>query len=145
MIALLDVNVLTALFDGAHVHHEAAHRWFGAHHAAGWASCPITQNGLVRVVSNPSYPGRRTTLDDACQRLRSFVASAEHHFWPDDLQLQDAAIFRPRGIGGPARITDAYLLALAVRRNGRLATFDRKLAVSGVVGARKEHLVLVGG
>lgn len=63
MVALLDVNVLVALFDPAHVHHDAAHAWFGEHCAQGWATCALTENGLVRVLSNPAYPGRRTSLD----------------------------------------------------------------------------------
>ncbi len=143
MIALLDVNVLVALFDGAHVHHEHAHRWLDEHKEAGWATCPITENGLVRVVSNPSYPGRRTTVEDACDRLKRFLSSGGHSFWPDDVSLADPSVFRHRRIGGPARITDAYLLALAIGHRGRLVTFDRKLATGPVAGARSEHVVVI--
>jgi len=65
MIALLDVNVLVALFDPNHTLHEPAHRWFETERESGWATCPITENGLVRVLSNPKYPGRQTTVRDA--------------------------------------------------------------------------------
>jgi predicted nucleic acid-binding protein len=69
VVTLLDVNVLVALFDPVHVHHEAAHKWFGQNRKSGWATCPLTENGMVRVLSNPAYPGRRTTVHDAIRRL----------------------------------------------------------------------------
>ncbi|HEX9636391.1 MAG TPA: TA system VapC family ribonuclease toxin [Acidobacteriota bacterium] len=143
MVALLDVNVLGALFDGMHVHHEAAHAWFGRHRSLGWATCPLTENGLVRVLSNPNYPGRRTNLVDAVARLEQLRRSGDHSFWADSISLRDPAVFRPPHIGGYRRVTDAYLLALAVLNRGRLATFDRSIPVASVTGAGADHIVLL--
>jgi len=120
VIHLLDVNVLVALFDPAHVHHDAAHAWFEGARPSGWATCPLTQNGFLRVVSNPAYPGNRTTVGDAADRLRRFLASDGHEFWTDDVSLLDARVARTASLAGHREITDAYLLALAVRRGGRL-------------------------
>ncbi len=140
MTALLDTNVLIALFDAAHVHHEAAHEWLQSNRSGGWATCPLTENGFIRVVANPSYPGRRTSIADAVQRLRVFRESGDHVFWPDSASLTDASSIDPRHIGGHQQITDVYLLSLAVRHNGRLATFDRTIRVAAVKGATSSHL-----
>ncbi|MDH3405069.1 MAG: PIN domain-containing protein [Acidobacteriota bacterium] len=143
MVALLDVNVLVALFDGAHIHHESAHYWFGRRRDAGWATCPLTENGFVRVISSAAYPGRRTTVSDAIDRLRAFSQSGGHVFWEDSVSLRDAALVDPGRIGGAPRVTNVYLLALALRRGGRLATFDRKISRSAVAGAEARHLALI--
>lgn len=143
MVHLLDVNVLVALFDPAHLHHEPAHAWFGAQRGSGWATCPITQNGFLRVLSNPAYPGRRTTVADAAERLGRFLASGGHEFWPDDVSLLDGEAVSPAHLSGHREITDAYLLALAVRRAGRLATFDRHVRVAAVPGAGPDHVAVI--
>jgi len=143
MIALLDVNVLVALFDPSHTHHESAHRWLERERRAGWATCPITENGLVRVISNSSYPGRQSTVQDVVQRLGAFRQSGDHAFWSDMLSLCESTIFRPASLGSHRRLTDAYLLALAVENGGRLATFDRSIPLSAVVAAEEEHLALI--
>lgn len=140
MISLLDVNVLIALFDPTHTHHESAHRWFRAERRSGWATCAITENGMVRVLSNPMYPGRQTTVRDAVDRLQSFRQSGEHTFWPDTPSLCQGNLFRTASFGGHRRLTDVYLLALAVENGGRLATFDRAVPLTAVVGAKKRHL-----
>ncbi|MFN7974891.1 MAG: TA system VapC family ribonuclease toxin [Acidobacteriota bacterium] len=141
MIALLDVNVLIALFDGAHVHHEIAHAWFGRQRARGWATCPLTENALARILSHPSYAGRGTTTSDAIERLETLRSAGKHSFWPDDVSLCDASIFRAEGIGGHGHITDVYLLALAVKNHGTLATFDRGIPLGSVVGATTANLM----
>jgi uncharacterized protein len=87
MVALLDVNVLIALFDPAHVHHEAAHAWLEVNRKYGWATCALTENAFVRVLSNPAYPGRGTTVGDAVLRLQVFCSEQEHEFWPDSISL----------------------------------------------------------
>ena len=145
MIALLDVNVLVALFDGAHLHHEAAHNWFAENRGHGWATCPLTENGLVRILSNPAYPGRRTTVADAVDRLNSFRESGNFVFWPDTVSFCNQGTFRFVHIGGHRQLTDVYLLALAVRNNGRLATFDRGIPLPSVEGAETSHMVQLGG
>ena len=145
MIALLDVNVLVALFDPAHVHHEAAHAWFERDRCLGWATCPLTENGFVRVLSNPGYPGRATTVGDAIDRLERFRASGDHRFWTDSVSLQNADLFRPQHIGSHRQLADVYLLALAFRQDGRLATFDRSIPLHAIAGATAEHLAILEG
>ena len=140
--ALLDVNVLVALFDEAHIHHDAAHEWFAATQAHGWATCPITENGFVRVISNPTYPGRRTDVRDALQRLRRFRKSGGHSFWPDSLSLCEERI-RSRHLQGYRQLTDVYLLALAVANRGRLATFDGGIPLASVEGAQSGHVAVI--
>jgi len=143
MVHLLDVNLLVALFDPEHVHHEAAHAWFGSVKGAGWATCPLTENGLVRVLSAPAYPGRRTTVADAVDRLRRFTQSGDHVRWPADVSLLDPDRVEAGHLTGHREITDAYLLALAVRHDGALATFDRSLRTAPVVGAGGEPLAVL--
>jgi len=142
--ALLDVNVLVALFDPVHTHHEAAHKWFDPHRRAGWATCPLTENGLVRVISNPSYPGRRTTVQDAIQRLAHFRKGSDYTFWPDSASLCDGRLIRPPHLLGHRQLTDVYLLALAVTHGGQLATFDRGIPLAAVDGAKTSHLAFIG-
>jgi uncharacterized protein len=144
VIALLDVNVLVALFDPVHTRHETAHHWFELNRESGWATCPLTENGFVRVISNPSYPGRRTTVHDAIQRLSQFRESGGHTFWPDSATLCDTRLIRSDHLLGHGQLTDAYLLALAVTYGGRLATFDRSIPLAAVEGAKANHLALLG-
>jgi toxin-antitoxin system PIN domain toxin len=143
-IALLDVNVLVALFDTEHENHEEAHRWFARNRRHGWATCPITLNGCVRVLSNPAYPAARATPRELVDRLR-LLCQADHHFWADSVSITDESLFRPSMIGGHQKITDAYLLGLAVRNHGNLATFDRSIPLRAVIGAGPEHLALIAG
>lgn len=143
-IALLDVNVLVALFDPAHQNHEEAHRWFGRNRRNGWATCPITVNGCIRVLSNPAYPTVKSTPAEVARHLQSFCSTTDHHFWEDSVSLLDESLFQPTMIGGHQKITDAYLLGLAVRNHGRLATFDRSIPTKAVQGATPGNLVLIG-
>ena len=142
-VHLLDVNVLVALFDPDHVHHEIAHDWFADHKADGWATCPITENGFARVLASPAYSGTVTRLEQIVERLRLFRESGHHHFWHDSVSLADLATIRPSYMRGHRQATDVYLLALAVRMGGRLATFDRSIPVSAVVGATKGALAVI--
>ncbi len=141
--ALLDVNVLVALFDPDHIHHETAHVWFESSGRGGFATCPLTENGLVRVVSSPAYPGRQTTVDDARQRLRSFCEREDHVFWPDSVSIRDFELFKSASIQGHRQLTDIYLLALAVANHGALATFDRSIPIAAVAGAGDDHVCLL--
>lgn len=139
--ALLDVNLLIALFDPDHIHHEPAHRWLGAHRAGGWATCPLTENGVVRILSNPAYSTAAERPVRVVERLEAFRSSGEHEFWPDDLSLCDPAVFDLTV--GHRQLTDVYLLALARAHGGRLVTFDRSIPVKAVRGARPDLLVVV--
>ena len=143
-MSLLDVNVLVALFDPAHGHHEDAHRWFGQNRKHGWATSPITISGFIRVLSNPAYPTVKATPAEAAGRLRSVCSTTDHHFWEDSVSVLDESLFRPSMIGGHQKITDAYLLGLAVRNHGRLATFDRSIPLKAVQGVSAGNLVLIG-
>lgn len=143
MRALLDINVLIALLDAGHVYHALAAEWLKREIHHGWASCPLTQIGCIRVMSNPGYPGPIPAAQVA-ERLREAVESPEHEFWPDDLNLLGSGLFVWWRVLGHRQVTDMYLLALAVRRQGRLVTFDRRIDPEMVGGARPEHLEVIG-
>jgi toxin-antitoxin system PIN domain toxin len=141
--ALLDVNVLVALFDPDHVHHDAAHTWFATARSHGWATCPLTENGLVRVLSNPAYSPSPELPGGVLERLTVFRQSGGHAFWAADLWLGEPRLLAPGASLSHRNVTDVYLLALAVRRDARLATFDRGIPLAAVEGASPRHLVLV--
>ncbi len=143
MVSLLDVNVLVALFDAAHIHHETVHAWFAVNRELGWATCPFTENGMVRVLSNPAYQGGRTTARDALERLTHFRGSGHHRFWDASISLTDRSRVDPVQIGGHRQLTDVYLLATAVGNGGRLATLDRSIPLSAVEGAKPRNLALI--
>jgi len=140
MRALLDINVLIALLDQDHSMHAQAGRWFGAKAAGGWASCPITQNGCVRIMSHPSYPNP-LKVGAIMERLGEAIATAQHEFWADDVSLLDSRIADRTRIHGPRQVTDLYLLALAVRRGGYFVSFDSSIPRTAITGAEKKHLV----
>ena len=131
MSYLLDINLLVALFDPRHVNHDAGHRWFAQTAAARWATCSVTENGCVRILSNPSYRTVSTTPTEAMARLQRFCDAGGHSFWPDDVALRTALdrIIKSR-LQGYRQVTDFHLAALAAARGGRLATFDGRLARS---------------
>ena len=142
MRALLDVNVLIALFDPIHQHHDRAHAWLKTNIRSGWASCPITQNGFVRIITQPRYV-RPITVSEAVERLREATATPHHEFWPDDLSLTDARRFRHDRIHGPTQLTDLYLLALAAHHRGRFVTFDQSLPITALPSCATRHLVVL--
>ena len=139
--ALLDINVLVALFDPHHIHHDAAHDWFAENREHGWATCPLTETAFVRIVSDSSYGVSAERAAGALERLRAFSASGGHQFWRDALSLQDEMFDLSRA--SSRQLTDVYLLGLAVNRKGRLATFDRSIPVGAVRGATRETLALI--
>jgi toxin-antitoxin system PIN domain toxin len=140
--SLLDVNVLIALLQPDHAHHRVAHRWWSTQRSEGWASCPLTQNGFVRIVSQPKYP-KPLPIMRALDLLGEGIAGTDHAFWPDDVSLLDAQCIDRARILGPKQLTDVYLLALAVKNGGRLATFDRAIPVGAVRGATKRNVVVI--
>lgn len=142
MRALLDVNVLIALLDSAHIHHEAAAAWLEKHFSRGWASCPLTQNGCIRIMSQSSYPNVRPAADIA-GRLQDATNTSFHEFWLDDLSILDGKVFNWRHMLSPRQITDAYLLALAVRNSGAFVTFDHAIPIEAVHGATQERLIRI--
>jgi toxin-antitoxin system PIN domain toxin len=144
MRALLDVNVIIALQDPDHAFHERAHTWWAANGKRGWASCPLTENGVVRIMSNPNYSEKtQFTPDDLIGRLRKFARQSDHEFWPDDISLRDENFFATERIHSSRQLTDLYLLALAAKHHGRLVTFDRGIPLSSVCNARVVNLCAV--
>jgi len=143
-VALLDVNVLIALMDPTHPNHEDAHQWFTRQRRAGWATCSITINGCIRILSNPSYGAVDATPSEIAALLSKMCALSGHQFWNDSVSLLDARLFRSEAIKGHNQITDVYLLGLAFHHRGKLATFDRSIPWKAVVGAKADQLDLVG-
>jgi toxin-antitoxin system PIN domain toxin len=144
MRALLDVNVIIALLDSNHAFHERAHDWWAANGEAGWAGCPLTENGVVRIMSNPGYS--RTTRfspGELIARLRQFARQSNHEFWPDDITLRDEKCFATERLHSSRLLTDLYLLGLATKHNGRLVTFDQGIPLSAVRNARTDNLFVV--
>jgi len=142
MTFLLDVNVLVALIDPAHVQHDAAHDWFAKHGKKAWATCPLTQNGVMRIVGHARYPNSPGTPAAVAQLMAGLCALPGHVFWPDDISLLDTKKLDATRILSSAQVTDSYLLALACAHGGKLATFDRRLVTDAVRGgARGLHLI----
>ena len=133
-IALLDVNVLIALIDPRHVHHQPAHAWFQAHGGDGWASCPLTQSALLRILGNPRYPNSPGSPVVLMPLLQELLAHPAHVFWPDSLSWNAADLFLADALLHHGQITDAYLLALAVHHEGLLISFDQRLSLRSVRG-----------
>lgn len=142
MTFLLDVNVLVSLIDPAHVQHDAAHDWFAKHGKKAWATCPLTQNGVMRIVGHARYPNSPGTPAAVAQIMLGLCALPGHVFWPDDISLLDTKELDATRILSSAQVTDSYLLALACAHGGKLATFDRRLVTDAVRGGAKGlHLI----
>lgn len=142
--SLLDINVMIALLDPDHVFHENAHAWWAENLERGWASCPLTENGVVRIMSNRGYSqGAHFTPGDLIARLVEFVSRSDHEFWADDLSLRDSGVFETGRVHGPQQLTDVYLLALAVEHGGRLVTLDRSIPLSTVREAAAANLCVI--
>ncbi|MFN8029925.1 MAG: TA system VapC family ribonuclease toxin [Dermatophilaceae bacterium] len=140
--ALLDVNVVIALVDPDHVDHARVHEWARDGLSSGWASCAITQNGLVRILSQPAYPGT-VTVTEAIALLSASIADTDHQFCACGLSLVDPDVVTPSGLLGHRQVTETYLLALAVHRGGRFVTLDRSVPLIAVPGASEEHLTVL--
>jgi len=140
--ALLDVNVLIALLDAAHLHHRRASDWLADNLAAGWASCAITQNGCVRILSQPSYPNALATARVA-ERLRAATLTRHHRYIGESASLLDPMRYDTERLLGHRAVTDAYLLGLAVEHGLRFVTFDTAVPVRAVRGALPRHLVVL--
>ena len=141
---LLDVNVLIALIDPAHEFHEAAHVWFKANRQNGWATCPITENGCLRIMSKPGYPFPGLTVDRVRGILSELVRLDGHCFWPDSVSILHEDRFKLNR-ATPKQLTDLYLLALAVSQGGRLVTFDRTIPWQTVTGCSADNLEVLPG
>ena len=139
---LLDVNVLIALIDPTHVQHDRAHHWFTSMGRRAWATCPLTENGVLRIVGNSRYPSSPGNPAAVAELMTVFLALGGHEFWPDDVSLFDATSVDTTRLLNSAQITDSYLLALAGAHGGKLATFDRHMVTAAVTGgSRAFHLI----
>jgi hypothetical protein len=139
---LLDVNVLIALIDPAHVQHDRAHDWFAAEGQQAWATCPLTENGVLRIVGAARYPNSPGTPAAVAELLTILRSLNGHEFWPDDISLFDNRRINSTRLLNTGQVTDTYLLALAGAHGGKLATFDRQLVMDAVVNRDKAlHLI----
>lgn len=129
---LLDINLLLALSDPMHVHHEPAHRWFATRGTTSWATCPLTENGFIRIASHPRYPNRPGDAPQLMSLLRQMCAGDGHQFWPDVVSLRD--VLEPDAPFTHNYVIDIYLLGLAVAHGGKLAIFDQRIVPAVVRG-----------
>ncbi|HUZ95502.1 MAG TPA: TA system VapC family ribonuclease toxin [Edaphobacter sp.] len=139
---LLDINVLIALIDPAHVQHDRAHEWFAARGWKAWATCPLTENGVLRIVGHARYPNSPGTPAAVAELLITLCTLPGHEFWSDDITLLDVKRVDGSRLLDSAQVTDSYLLALASAHGSQLATFDQRLVTDAVVnGAQALHLI----
>src|SRR6202051_1416095 len=142
MRALLDVNVLIALLDSDHTSHGVALMWFAKHAGEGWASSAISETGCVGIMSNPSYP-KALPVQAVMKRLADACEEDVHEFWSDEVSLLNPNVVDSTRIHGPRQLTDIYLLALAVEREGRFVTFDTGVPLAAVRKAATHNLVVL--
>jgi hypothetical protein len=139
---LLDVNVLIALVDPSHVQHDQAHDWFSRNGESSFATCPITENGLLRIVGHPKYPNSPGPPSAVAPLLAAIRALPGHRFWPDKISIADGSCIDAALLSNHSQVTDTYLLALAAAHGGRLASMDHRLAVDAIPnGARSLELI----
>lgn len=134
---LLDTNLLIALLWPSHERHELAVKWFTRHRGKGWATCPFTQAGFVRIVSNPAFSRDAVQPREAIHVLSANTTAKDHKFWTDDLSLAEAVAFSGVRLVGHQQVTDAYLLGMAIRQGGVLATLDRQ--IEALTGPKSEE------
>jgi toxin-antitoxin system PIN domain toxin len=145
VVSLLDVNALVALAWPNHVHHAPAREWFRRHHREGWATCPVTESGFVRVSSNPRATPEARTPGEAVLLLRRLVEVPGHEFWADDVSLARSERLPIERLTGHRQVADAHLLLLAAERGGRLVTFDRGASHLVPDGSAGEVLLVLQG
>jgi uncharacterized protein len=138
---LLDVNCLIALIDPTRVNHDAAHDWFAQEAKNAWATCPLTENGVIRIVGHARYPNSPGSPTIVANTMRQLLSVPGHEFWPDDISLLNQGHVDLTRLTSQ-HVTDCYLLALAVAHRGQLATFDRRM-VSAIVDGGHSALCLI--
>lgn len=143
MRSLLDVNLLIALMDQDHAFHSRAHAWWSAESPA-WASCPLTENGLIRIMSSAAYSRvRNRTVFSVTTQFEQFSAASDHEFWDDSISVCNASLFDHRAILSSKTLTNLYLLGLATTRGGRLVTFDQGVSRNAVHLAEEKNLLVL--
>jgi toxin-antitoxin system PIN domain toxin len=142
MTFLLDVNVLIALIDPVHIDNQFALMWFSSSAARSWATCPITENAVIRIVGHRSYPNWPGPPPVVAESLARFRQHPGHEFWSDDISLLDHTKIDMGRLATSGQVTDSYLLTLAIAHGGQLATFDRRLISDAVKnGVQGLHLI----
>lgn len=141
---LLDVNVLIALVDPAHVQHEQSHDWFSRLGRKSFATCPLTENGLVRIIGHPKYPNSPGPPSVVVRSLVAIRNLPGHKFWADRISIADDAYFAAGLLSSHSRVTDSYLLALAHAHGGQLATMDQRLATEVAQSGRAALEIIPG-
>lgn len=142
MTFLLDVNIAIAVIDEKHVDHVVALDWFEREGRHDWATCPIVQNGVVRIIGNPRYANSLGSPSAVTSHLREWTQSPANSFWADDISILGGGLIDPKRILTHKQVTDTYLLALAVKNGGRLATMDRRLSADAVTGGKAALLII---
>ena len=140
MAFLLDVNVLIALTDSLHEHHRRVTDWFESDPYRPWATCPVTENGFIRILGHPRYPNFAGDTSDAREILEKLCLLPGHQFWPDDISLRDRTKFR--NLPDSRHLTDHYLLGLAVARQGSLATMDQSIGAAALPDGERSVLLI---
>ena len=136
------MNVLIALLDEDHPHHDVASNWFVLNSELGWTTCPMTQNGCIRILSQPRYPSS-LNIREVVEGLRTVTAIESHQFIPDDISLISEGVIDISVLSSHRQLTDVYLLALAVRHEMRFVTLDRGVQLAAVSGASEKHLIVI--
>lgn len=136
------MNLLIALVDEYHVHHSAATNWLVDNLEQGWATCPLTQNGCLRILSQPSY-SNPMGIAEAVSLLRDTLSNSYHQFVADDISLVDEDVLDISSLSSHRQLTDVYLLSLAVEHDFCFVTFDRGVRIATVGGAEDRHLVVI--
>jgi toxin-antitoxin system PIN domain toxin len=142
VISLLDVSVLIALLDQNSPHHQTATTFFKVVMKEGWATCPMTENALLRILGHPEYPGGPGSVEETRRHFSKYIAAPGHQFWPDSISMVDPHAFPTLPV--TRQLTDIYLLALALKKGGRLATFDQGINAHLLPGGRSALMLLEG-
>jgi uncharacterized protein len=124
---ILDANALIALGWPKHEHHQQIQDWFKGHAKKGWSTTPFTQAAFVRVLSQPAFSNGAIGPREAAELLTRSTANRHHKFLAVDLQISEVIGICTGGLMGHRQVTDGYLLALAIKTNVKLVTFDSGL------------------
>lgn len=137
---LLDINMLIALLDSHHIHHRKTRKWFLKCHRDGWATCPLTENGFIRIFGHANYPGGPQSTEDARLLLASLCRQPGYQFWPDDVSLCRRETYAR--LPGSKHLSDYYLLALAITHKARLTTLDARIDATMLKGGARAYHIL---
>jgi uncharacterized protein len=141
---LLDVSALIALAWPTHRAHERVQSWFSRNAGQGWATCPFTECGFVKIISNPAFSPDFLTVPEAVRLLTLNVNHPAHHFWGDELPIEDAVRGFHGRLVGHNQVTDGYLLGLAMHKRAKLATLDESLGeLLGSKTGERDRVVII--